>query len=211
MRVALIVCVSLGLAVSYGAVAQEAEGAQGLVESRLCGNIPANQPVEVLVLDNSDANLRIRESFAAALRRKGVVVGNGAPLTLTLDILPVREYQQGGGGGDLFELRVGQADREAGEQGDIDFRSNVWSSSRNSLVGGRTRGPSALSVNRVRVTALLNRRVGGECLWQGEAEHELGDREVEEVVGRLIAPLADTFGKAVAAHPLTLPPRPRIR
>jgi hypothetical protein len=215
MKIVLTAFLAAALLVSTSVVAQPTGGsgdeARGYAVARLCGTIPANQQVDVLVLDNSDVNLRIKDAFVAALSRQNVRLQAGAPLTMTLDIQPVREYRQGSKRGDLFELRIGQADRDAGEQGDVNLRGNVWSSSRDSLVGGRTRGPSSLAVNQVRVTALLNSRVDGHCLWQAEAVHELEDRDLEEVAKQLVPVLADRYGKTVPASPLHLVPETRIR
>jgi hypothetical protein len=193
------------------AAAATAQEAPGRLSSYFCGTMPANMSVEVVLLDNSDANLRIKDAFVDRLRRRGVAVQPGAALTLTLEIAAVREFEERGKEESLIELRVGQANRELGQQGDVDLRGSVWSNSQDSLVGGRRKGPASLAVNRVRLTASLNRRADGFCLWQGEAIHELDGQELEPVAMGLVPALVDAFGKTVTPRPITIKAPPAIR
>lgn len=193
------------------AASATARDAPGRLSSYFCGTMPANLSVEVVLLDNADANLRIKNAFVDRLRRQGVAVQPGAALTLTLEIAAVREFEERGKEESLIELRVGQANRELGQQGDVDLRGSVWSSSQDSLVGGRRKGPASLAVNRVRLTASLNRRADGHCLWQGEAIHELNGREVEPVAMALVPSLVGAFGKTVPPRPISIEATPSIR
>lgn len=176
-----------------------------------CGAMPANPSVEIVLLDNVDANVRIKNAFVDGLRRRGVAVQAGAALMLTLEIVPVREFEGAGESNYVIELRVGQANRDLGQQGDVNLRGSVWSSSENSLVGGPRKGSPGLAVDRVRLTASLNSRVDGHCLWQGEAVHELNGRELEPVAMALVPSLVGAFGKTVTPRPITIEATPSIR
>ena len=196
-------------AAAADAAAAAADAAPGRLAAYYCGTMPSTPTVEVIVLDNADVNLRIKDAFVAGLRRSGVVVQDGAGHTLTLEVAADREFEKTGERDALIELRVGQPDRQRGEQGDVNLRGSVWSSTNDSLVGGRVKGPKALAVNRVRLTASLNSRVDGHCLWQGEAIHELGERELEPVA--LVPALVGAFGKSVKPRPLNIETAPPVR
>ena len=91
------------------------------------------------------------------------------------------------------------------------MRGSVWLSSKDSLVGGRRTGSAGLAVDGVRLTASLNSRVDGHCLWQGEAVHDLNGRELEPVTMALVPALVGAFGKTVAPRPITIEATPSIR
>ncbi len=188
-----------------------AQEAPGRLSSYFCGTMPVNPAVEVVLLDDVDVNLRIRDAFVERLRRKGVVIRDGAALTLTLEIEPVREIEKSAKDESTIELRVTKPNPNLDPQGDVDLQGGVWSNSRNSLVGGRHTGPSTLAINRVRLAASLNRRADGFCLWQGEAVYELGDEELEPVAMALVPELVGAFGKAVTPRPLNLKTPPPLR
>lgn len=221
MRLGLLVTLSLFLFVAAlvpgpagaQAVAQNAaaDSAPGRLTAYYCGTMPSAPTVDVIVLDNADVNLRINDAFVAGLQRRGVAVQDGAGLTLTLEVSADREFEKAGERDALIELRVGQPDRQTGEQGDVNLRGSVWSSTNDSLVGGRVKGPKALAVNRVRLTASLNSRVDGHCLWQGEAIHELGERELEPVAMALVPSLVGAFGKSIKPQPLDIETAPPVR
>jgi hypothetical protein len=188
-----------------------AQEAPGRLIGTSCGAMPANPSVEIVLLDNVDANVRIKNAFVDGLRRRGVAVQAGAALMLTLEIVPVREFEGAGESNYAIELRVGQANRDLGQQGDVNLRGSVWSSSENSLVGGPRKGSPGLAVDRVRLTASLNSRVDGHFLWQGEAVHELNGRELEPVAMALVPSLVGAFGKTVTPRPITIEATPSIR
>ena len=191
--------------------AATAQDAPGRLSSYFCGTMPGNPVVEVVLLDDADVNLRIRDAFVERLRRKGVTIQEGAALTLTLEIEPVREIEKSKKDESTIELRVTKPNPNLDPQGDVDLRGSVWSNSKSSLIGGRQTGPSTLAINRVRLAASLNRRGDGFCLWQGEAIYELGDGELEPVAMALVPELVGAFGKAVTPRPLKLKTPPPLR
>lgn len=206
MRFSLLAGLTLFVLAALPVAAQDAEPdadpAPGRLSAYYCGSMPSDYSVDVVLLDNKDENLLIKDAFVSGLTRRGVTVREGAPLILTLEIAPVREFEQSDGRRGIIEMRVGQPDYDLDQQGDVDVRGSVWSNTRDSLVGGRRGGPSELAVNRLRMVAALNSRVDGRCLWQGEATHELGNREVPELALALVPPLVGAFGKSVAPTPL---------
>lgn len=191
---------------------------EGRVNAFLCGEVPAKAAIDVVLLDNADANLAVKDSFVATLRRQGVRIVPGAALVLTLDIRTVREGQSVKPP-DLVDVRVGQPNEDSARPGPNDpgvrdqglagVRANIWSNRRDSVLGGRRQVVEGRRVDQVSVNASLNRRVDGRCLWQGDAVQELGGGDAAEAAQSLAPYLARAFGKTVRDRPLAPQSAPR--
>jgi len=184
---------------------------EGRLNAILCGELPAGVALEVVLLDNADGNLPVKESFIAGLARRGVTVAPDAPLVLTLGIETVREAAVVKPP-DMIDVQVGQGNRDAartdpadtsvGEQGTANVRANIWSNRSDSVLGGRRHVVEGQMVDEVKLSASLNRRDDGRCLWQGDAVQELDGADAA-VTARDLAPyLAAAFGKSVPNRPL---------
>lgn len=184
---------------------------EGRVNAIVCGDIPATMVLDVVLLDNADANLPVKDSFVATLRRQGVRIASGAALVLTLGIETVRETVSIKPP-DLIEVQVGQANKDAarvapgdtsiGEQGLTRVRANIWSNRRDSVLGGRRRVVEGEMIDQVKLSASLNRRADGRCLWQGDAVQELNGADAARAARRLAPLLAGLLGKPVRDQPL---------
>jgi hypothetical protein len=58
------------------------------------------------------------------------------------------------------------------------------------------------------VTATLNSRVDGHCLWQGEVRHDLRDDDPDEAAKKIMPYLAAAVGKAIKNRPIDLDAAP---
>jgi len=162
-----------------------------------CGKLPVPLRVDVEIMDNAERFLRFKDRFVRRLEAGGARVVAGAPQTLMLDVQTLREFDQAEGG-ELLEFRAGQESGEnIGHEGNIFLRGNVWSNRSDSVLGGRKRDPGTLALNRVVVTATINSRVDGRCLWQGEVRHDLEDEDADEATGKIMPHLAAAVGKTV--------------
>ncbi len=79
----LLVVLTVGLIFGAVAVAQYSE--EGVLNAISYKAFPANQPIAVRPLDNSDDNLEIQAEFERILRANGYVVNRDAPLVLSFD------------------------------------------------------------------------------------------------------------------------------
>lgn len=169
-------------------------------ESRInafaCGALPAPLRVDVQVLDNAARYLTFRKRFIEALRAMGGSAVDGAADILTLDVRTEREFQRRAGG-ELLELRAGQENKNIGDEGDVFFRGNIWSNSSDSVLGGRKRDLGRLSLNQLQVTATINSRKDGRCLWQGEVIHNLDGEDPDAATHRILPVLARAIGKTM--------------
>lgn len=183
---------------------------EGRVNAIRCGELPASVVLEVVLLDNADENLPVKDGFVAGLERRGVRVAPGAPLVLTLGIETVREAARVKPP-DLVDVRVGQANQDAarsrrdtgvGDQGTANVRANIWSNQRDSVLGGRRHVVEGQMIDQVKLSASLNRRDDGRCLWQGDAVQELNGADAAPAARSLAPYLAAAFGKSIANRPL---------
>ena len=161
-----------------------------------CGSLPSPLKVDVQVLDNANRFVKFRQHFIAALRAGGGDAVRGAPAILTLDVRTEREFQKRAGG-ELLELRAGQENANIGDEGTVFFRGNIWSNSSDSVLGGRKRDLGRLSLNQLQVTATVNSRKDGHCLWQGEVRHNLHGEDADDATLRILPILVQSIGKTV--------------
>jgi hypothetical protein len=166
-----------------------------------CGTLPSPLRVDVQMLDNAERYVRFRKQFVEALRARGGAAVEGAETILTLDVRTEREFQRRSGG-ELLELRAGQENKDIGAEGDVFFRGNIWSSTSDSVLGGRKRDLGRLSLNQLQVTATVNDRANGRCLWQGEILHNLQGEDPDAAAARILPILAGAIGKTVRNQPV---------
>lgn len=166
-----------------------------------CGTLPSPLKVDVQILDNAASFVRYRKLFVDALRKAGGDAVDGAETILTLDVRTEREFQRRSGG-ELLELRAGQENTEIGAEGDVFFRGNIWSNSSDSVLGGRKRDLGRLSLNQLQVTASVNNRKDGRCLWKGEVLHNLQGENADAAAQRIMPILAEAVGKTMRNQPI---------
>ena len=106
----------------------------------------------------------------------------------------------------MIELCAGQENTNIGGEGTVFFRGNIWSSTSDSVLGGRKRDRRHLSLNRLQVTATVNSRKNGRCLWQGEVIHDLQGEDADPATARILPILAQSVGKAVRNQAIDIDP-----
>lgn len=197
---------ALALVVAQPGHAQDsAEDADARLNAFACEVLPAPLRVDVQLLDNDARYLRARDALVARLQGAGVEVAKDAPLVLTLELRKIVEFERREGG-ELFELRAGQENEDIGREGDLFVRGNVWSNSSDSVLGGRKRDPGQLSADQLQVSASINRRDDGRCMWRGEVRHDLDGGDEDEATQRVMPVLAGALGKTVRNQPVRISP-----
>src|SRR3546814_10358904 len=146
------------------------------------------------VLDDSDLNLRLRDTIAAALRQRGwQPAGQGRYVLL----FQTQEIHSLSGDGGIGELSV-----STGEG--IRMHMNLWSSTRESLLANRS-GTGRKSVSLLRLDMTLRDGAdAGRVVWQGQsfAEARRADRFA---VFRPMAPhLLDRPGRSSALETVAI-------
>ncbi len=173
-----------------------ANGAPGIVTTVALGELPAGQPVAVTPFADDDLSLSVKARFEAALRAAGWSVSDSAALTLSFDT-------------EMIEGRFTQAEAnlgrfEASDQG-VQLNLNIWSSSQDSLLGGRQKaGAPAREVNLFHMNVVLRDRESGKTLWQGDAYSEMLIADQARIAGSMVAPLTANLGRSVKAQPFDI-------
>lgn len=174
------------LAGPAAANAQDA-GAPGQARSTSFSAFASDAAIAVRPLDNSHANLALKQSFAAALEKRALRVRDmPAPLVLN------------------FETEVDQTIRRsiptlgtaAGGNRESEVRVNMWSTNQDSILRGRA---SELDRGMLRyvLTATLDDERTGRRVWQGEATYAGAPADEAATLAGMAAVLVEQLGQTV--------------
>lgn len=169
--------------------AQILSGGQGAVRAVAYQEVPERLTLTVTLFDDSNLNLRIRDQMIASLERAEHELGDDPPFELELS----SELRSGrfvtGSGPSLGSLSASASDARV--------EMNIWSSSRDSILGGRHSDREQRSFTSFEIEATLRERGAGEVVWQGhavvEAERGLPDPYVDPMVEALV----ESLGRSV--------------
>ena len=181
-----------------GTVPEEvARVAPGMVTTRTLEAPPTAFTVSVAPYDDTDLNLTLKADFEAALtdRWQATVRDEAAAAYLLLFESEVVPANLAPPPPSLGSARV--------SDGGAEVSVNVWSTSKDSVLGGRQQAPEAGS-NVFHINAVLRNRATGEVAWQGDAYYVLREPEPARVARALVAPLVDRIGQSVVREPLAL-------
>lgn len=197
----MVAAIGLALLAAGGAHAQQGVDAEaaapGMVTARTFAAPPPAFTVSVAPYDDSDLNLTLKADFEAALtaRWQAVLREEAAAAYLLLfesEVVPANLAPP--------PPSLGSA-RVSGEGAEVSV--NVWSTSRDSVLGGRQQAPEGGN-NVFHINAVLRDRATGEVAWQGDAYYALREPEPARVARALVPPLVDRIGRSVVREPLTL-------
>ena len=173
-----------------------ANGAPGFVTTVALGPLPEGQPIAVTPFADDELSLSVKARFEAALRAAGWPVSDTALLALSFDTKVIEgRFSQAGPNMGRFDA----------DDGGMQLNLNIWSSSQDSLLGGRQKaGAPSRKVNLFHMNVVLRHRESGKTLWQGDAYCELliGDRT--RIAGSMVAPLTASLGRSVTGQPFDI-------
>jgi len=176
-------------------VAAAAMAGEAVVETVVCESFPDDASIVLTPVDDSPLNIEIADRLAMALRHAGYSVADSAALTLRF-----QATERG--------LRMPAKDRSLGQisgsGGGVSLNLNIWSSTKNSILGGRQRRRSGQFDAHLIVAMELDRTTDGRCVWRGEAGASLVGWQHSELAERLTWALADAFGKDVRLRRMEL-------
>lgn len=170
----------------------------GFVSARTLGKAPDNPLVFVSPYDDSELNLKLKSDFESRLAETGkarLAAEEGSAAYLL-----------------LFETEVMAADRiprqpslgtARADQESAEVNVNVWSTTQDSVLGGRQEAPPP-GTSVFHINAVLREQKSGEVVWQGDAYHVLKEPETERVARGLVSPLVTRMGETVAREPIEI-------
>ncbi len=200
MRVGWLAVAAVGLAFAGPmALAQQNDapaGASGVLVAFACGTMTKQAPIEVEALDDTAAQIALRDAIAGDLKRHGYTIAGNARLRLTFEGGISRERREDG------RHTIGELQSN---NDDTTFRLNMWSSRSDSVLGGIKDFVPENDPNRYRLVIFVHDRSNGQCLWQGEARHTVIDHDPAATARKLVPVLLGDLGKTVKATPFSLP------
>ena len=195
------------LTINGGALGQSADPPTSRLNAYECETLPKPLRLSVQVLDNAERFLKFKGQFEKELRAGGAEIATDARVVLTLDVRTIREFRDKSAS-TLFDLRIGKKNTNFGNVDSL--RGNIWSNRRSSLLGGPKRQSGQPALNQLQVTANLDRRSDGRCLWQGEVLHNLNGENADNATLQIITILAGNLGKTVRNKALNIYPCPAV-
>jgi hypothetical protein len=171
-------------------------GAPGIVTTAAFADLPEGLAIAVTPFADDHLSLSVKTRFEAALRAAHRPVSDSAPLTLSFEtkVIAGRFTEDQG--------RLGRF--EADEEG-VQFNLNIWSSSQDSLLGGRQKAKApSRKANLLHMNVVLRDRETGKTLWHGDAYCEMLTADRLRIAGSMVAPLTASLGRSVTGLPFDI-------
>lgn len=163
-------------------------GGSGQVDAVSYREVPDPLATSVTLFDDSSLDLRIRDEMVAALERAKHSVGAGSPFELELT------SEMHAGGVNVADPNLGSV---SSDNDDTRIEMNIWSSSQDSILGGRHSGTGGRAVGHFEIRAALRERSLGEVVWQGRAIVAAERDQVEPYVAPMVESLVESLGRTV--------------
>ena len=179
-------------------LAQGSGGSPCVLTSGELRKMPEGLPLQVTTYDDSETNLEIKEGLAEALERNGFLVSDGAPLELSFK----SEIIQGRIAERIPSLgRVGASNEQVvgneGSERGIDVQVNIWSSSKDSVLGGRKSEAGSSRSPRFHINAQLRDLDDDRVIWQADALCEMLTSNEARIIKSMVGPIASSVGRTV--------------
>ncbi len=186
-------------------LAQSPGDGLGVVNSTRYENLDTSLPIKVLALDDTNHNLRLRDEMIVRLEGASYGLSDQADLELSFDTEVVQGHFESAQPS-LGKLEAGTntgVGRRSTDTG-VDVEVNVWSSTQDSVLGGRKSAGGKRVVSQFRIFAILQDLRSGTRLWEGDVRAPLGQSDPERLSRSMIAPLIEALGRTVKHEPVEL-------
>lgn len=150
--------------------------------------VPDRLMLSVTLLDDSSLDLRIRDALVASLEQAKHTLADDAPFELELTS-DVQSGSQSAADPSLGRL--------SSNMDDTQIEMNIWSSSQDSILGGRHSGDERRTGSRFEIRATLRERSLGDVVWDGRAIVATERDQVEPYVARMVQSLVQSLGRTV--------------
>lgn len=182
--------------------APPAAAPDGYVSGTACTTLPTLPSYAAVPEDDSPENLEAGRYFEEAMRARGLNVP-ADPRQAEMRLIYRLDRQQSAAlstGPDLG--RLGASNTEG-----VDVRVNIFSTSQDSIMGGRRPKAEQLE-SQLRVVVRLDQPLNAEergCIWRGEAMARLEIADTATVTRTAVQNLVGALGSTVERAPYTLP------
>ena len=180
-----------------------ADSPDGYLTAFVCERLSKPISVSSRIQNNSDENIRLHDLLVKRLANNNITVGQGAGLSMSFEVTRVREATKRKPG-DLIDVRVGEDEKNIGQEGFAKVHMNIWSNAKDSVIGGRRETVESQRVDRLHIAIAINSKTDGRCLWRGEVVQNLDGRDVRRAANRMIPILADVVGTSASQRPIDI-------
>ena len=149
--------------------------------------VPQPLSLSVILFDDSSLDLRIRDEMIAALERAKQDLGGEPGYELELS----SESQAGG-----VITRGPSLGRISSSEEDSRIEMNIWSSTQDSILGGRLSDRERITAGSFTILASLRER-GGGVVWEGRASVGVERNRADPYLAAMVAALAQNLGRTV--------------
>lgn len=170
-------------------------GAPGIVNATAFAQVTPGLSVTVVPYDDSELNLAVKARFEEELRRTSRTVSDRAVLRLSFGTQVI----QGRFSGDGPSLGRFEGDSERG----VHFELNIWSSTKDSVLGGRQKRDSR-KANVFHINAELRDERTGKVLWQADAFCEMLTPDRLRIASSMVRPLVANMGRTAKGAPFDI-------
>lgn len=179
---------------------EEAKAADAVVAAMACEPLAKGAAFKLSPADDTPLYQAVGERIRQAAERAGHPIRGDAGLELYYSAVEsIVEVRSKGPNFGSFDVRT--VNREARVQ----LLFNVWSTSKDSIIGGRKTKDGASISNHLIMSLELNREDNGRCVWRGEGAVALEGVTADQVAKGLADAVAARLGKAVDKEILHLP------
>ncbi len=186
------------------ALAGPAQAEEGRINAAAYAPVPTGSAVTVLPMDDTDANLQLKDVFERALEARGYRIAPDAPLVVTFwtsgsyDL--ARRTRRGPG-----LLQFGATNRRRPAT-DVEAQVRLFSTKGGGLFQNPAKRPSRkpLGSTRHRLDAVLKDQERGRRMWQGQSYADVSGGDPLTITESMVTPLIDSFGKTVRHQSFTV-------
>ena len=170
----------------------EAKAADAVVAAMACEALPKGAALKLSPADDTPLYRMIDGRIRQALGRAGHPVQDNSALELYYSAVE-SIVEMRGQGPNFGRIDVRTLNREARAQ----LLVNVWSTSKDSIIGGRKTKDGAVVSNHLIMSLELNREDNGRCVWRGEGAVALEGVTADQVAKGLADAIAAELGKTI--------------
>jgi hypothetical protein len=175
--------------------AQAAAG-EGELNAVSYREVPDRLALSIILFDDTPLDLKIRDEMVTALKHAKYSLGDESPFELELS----SALRSGGVRASDPNLGSVSSDRD-----DTQIQMNIWSSSQDSILGGRHTGSGSRSDSTFEIHAELRERSLGDVVWQGSAIVTAERDQVEPYVTKMVESLVQNLGHTVRDGSFSVP------
>lgn len=169
---------------------------EGVLRSVAYQPMPADQPIRVILFNDTVENIDIKRQIEDELRRTGASIDDDSTLELAIDT-EIIDRANSESGPTLGSVAG------SSEQG-YEARLNLWSSSRDSVFGGR-KSDSGAAETKFHLNVILRDNGTGKFLWQGDAYAVMHQVDSAQVARSMIVPMVASLGQSVTSKAFPIP------